>query len=133
MTAPMIEGACPSCGMNVLNTGNPPDDGAVFTCRCGFLGIWESHYWRTPHAAELDALIADFDVTDSLFAGMWAAMLLDTDRARMEAIVRAELQAAGYRPLLLDLESVVTAIGARLRAGGFHTHANHADSDDPEF
>lgn len=131
MTAPLIEGACPNCGLDVLAHGDGiPSDGQPYLCSCGFMGIWDSHYWREPTAFERAEMLSDDGIVAHLYAGIWASMMLDADRARMEAIVSEELQAAGYRPLLVDLEAVVSAIGARLRAGGFHTHTV---DDTPDF
>ena len=121
---PVIENRCPHCGSD---TGSGvPDNGSLFNCgRCGFLGIWEDHYRRTPTDAERRELVGVPEVSDTLFLSMVGDMCVRADRDRMRTILRRRLQ-----PLLTGTgigahtvrDRVIDTVIEDMRAAGFHTH-----------
>lgn len=136
---PVIENLCPRCGAPP-HAGPPddypdgpahvPGDGAVFTCvQCGFLGIWEAFYWRTPSDVERVQLLHDTHVLEAQFLPMMAALCRQADLTRMADILRH----------YLDIPADTLArIIADLRLAGFHTHrdpfdiSNEGDNDNGE-
>ena len=120
---PVIENRCPHCGSSA--GVDVPDNGTLFNCgRCGFLGIWEDHYWRNPTDDERLTLISVPMVSDTLFDSLVGDMCQRADNERVRAILRRRL-----RMLLIGtgvgdhvVESIFGTIIADLRAAGFHTH-----------
>jgi len=120
----VIENRCPHCGSPSSADAHVPDNGTLFNCgRCGFLGIWEDHYWRNPTEVERLELVGVPEVSDTLFMSMVGDMCQHADRDRMRAILRRRLQ-----PLLTGIaahlvrDRVVDTIIDDLRTAGFHTH-----------
>ena len=122
---PVIENRCPHCGSPSSADAHVPDNGTLFNCgRCGFLGIWEDHYWRNPTEVERLELLGVPEVSDTLFLSMVGDMCQHADRGRMRDILWRRLlgvlAASGMDHRRAD--ALFDTIIEDMRTAGFHTH-----------
>lgn len=112
----VIENVCPRCGQpprGPLPVPVVPDDGVVLTCgRCGFLGIWEAHYWRRPTDQERLTILHDKSVLDAQFVAVAASMCESADRDRLTHILRSMT--------MLSVRTINSLVDM-IMVAGFHT------------
>ena len=117
----VLENLCPRCGRPAhADPDQPsiPSNGAVMTCSCGFLGIWEDHYWRAPADAERDVLLRHPGVIEDLFAPIVANMRRQADRALLAELIGLTVTAWTGQPAPVGL---VTQLAALILGHGFRT------------
>lgn len=126
---PVIENLCPKCGYQPNAEPPAPDAGpdraGVLTCpRCGFLGIWDVHYWREPTDAERTALLAVGSVSDAAFSHLWMSMCQDSDIERAYHIMVDRLAPFLHTAGLSVAEGAILLrhLATELSRAGFHTH-----------
>jgi hypothetical protein len=100
-------------------------DGAVLTCaQCGFLGVWDVHYWRTPNTVEFDGLLHIPAILEAQFLPQWAAMCRTADAERMVTIfdkcVGEWLRVTGMGEQATD--ALYQMLIEDMYRAGFHTH-----------
>jgi ribosomal protein S27AE len=132
---PVIENRCPHCGSSSSADAHVPDNGTLFNCgRCGFLGIWEDHYWRTPTEVERTELLGVPEVSDTLFLSMVGDMCQRADNERIIRILTQRLTVAirNYELSCGMAEKLLRDIAEDLRTAGFHTHRRPIELEESE-
>lgn len=121
---PVMENLCPRCGARP-HGATPPTEDEILTCdQCGFLGIWDVHYWRTPTADERRSLLSHREIVNAQFLPIVGTLCTLADEQRMIEILRKRL-----RILLLgtgvtesSIIDLFALVAEDLRTAGFHTH-----------
>lgn len=141
MSTAMLDTACPYCGLDPLREkGHVPSEGTVWTCRCGFIGIWDLALWRSPRKDEMAEILDVGSVVERSLLAIQANLMFDRDADLAQKIIYTEM----YRALQPDddgqcaaLETIAKRAAAALRAEQFHTHTPPLDmewpDDEPEY
>jgi hypothetical protein len=127
---PVIDDLCPRCGADPKEVdgqgseyGAPPE-GSIFTCsRCNFLGIWDTHYWRTPSDAERLALLHNDAVLNAMTVPLLLSLHQMADAEHMTRLLAAVLCAWKVNPNT-PIDKVILAMVTTLQGAGFHTHTD---------